>query len=161
MHIVETLLLPESAKLLRDLLKDVPFRLITETPFPVYRLEIDPEMVILLHVLLPGANIPEAFIEDISHHIRSLIFLRDDSDRPESGDYLSEMEARFTELRPQPAFVLAKQVPTELLEKTADYLKKNGHYLGPKSRMTLWNPDNRESVLRVWRTAWGPLLLDV
>ncbi len=158
MQILETLVVEQTDGLFGKLAEALPFIPITDLEIPVFRMEVNPDVVILVYKLNDGQQVSDVLMEHVLPHVKSAVFL---ANREAYSEWQSS--PRVTELLPElekrAAVVIALATSPEWTEQMADYIAENGMYLAERSRLMFWNPEERESLLQVWKKCWGDLLL--
>ena len=157
MQIIETLVLEQHEGLFDILSGFLALDFIDELDVPVFRLEIDPELVILIYKLNAEQQVRNELLDNIFPHLKSVIIA---SERDSFGEwnFTPAISERLNTLEGEAAVILALEQSKDLMEKSPDYIIENGFSLGKRSRLLFWNPENKDSIKKVWKIAWGDLL---
>jgi hypothetical protein len=158
MIILETLAIEQQPDLFDSLSQPLGLTLVNDQDFSVYRLEINPDIVILIYKLSAEEGVRTELLDNISMHLKTVLVVADPVDLGESKfplvltDWLLQLEKRV------PITVAAPFLEYDRYQRPK-YLADDGLYLGEKSRLIFWRQDDRESILDVWKRVWGETLL--
>ncbi len=155
MQVIEVLALEQFTGLFEKIAKILPLNRIHGYQIPVWRLEIDPDLVVLIYQFDLAHEVPLFLLDNIFPHIKSVVAL---STKENFGEWKfpSGVDERLNDLSGKAAVVLAiADAENSLFE----YIVNNGLYLGKKGRMVFWNPVDRESIKRVWKMVLSDLMI--
>ncbi|GAB4366496.1 MAG: hypothetical protein Kow0042_06440 [Calditrichia bacterium] len=157
MTIVETLAIQSKEGLFESLSSPLNLNPVEGLDFPVYRLEINPEMVILIYQITGEQEIPDALWENIHRHLKAVLFI---SERDTFGDWEPSpmILDKLLDLEERTAMLIALESDEDWTEQIPDYISQKGLFLGEKARLLFWQGEDRDSQLKVWEMVWGELL---
>lgn len=159
MQILETLILTRSNTLFQKLTHPLPLKEVPKNVFPSFRMEVDADTVLLIYALETLNESHREFVRHLFPHLKRILFLVDNSsllEWEEAKQVLSLMEEEEIVV---PRFVLAALHEEEYAPIQKKILEK-GLYLEENARLLFWNPEEKESVLRVWLSVWGNPLVE-
>lgn len=154
MNIIETLVIEQEDGLFFKLSDEVPFTQIKEFEIPIYRLQVEHELVILIYRLTTGNNIPPEILDNVFPYIKSMLVLTTD----ESVDQWQFPEELMTGIKSENGDVLKFLISlSEVKDSTnleKDIIQKG---LEPETftRLIHCNPNNRDMVKQTWKMVWG------
>ncbi|UCF65259.1 MAG: hypothetical protein JSW33_05360 [bacterium] len=155
MKIIDVLLLEQAQGLFEKFAQGIAVQKVEDSRVQVYRLEIDPQLIILFYVGEINNKMPAYLVENIGPGLKRIIWLLDDqqfSDMKAVEEYGS-MVGQFDELIP--AAVVLKTDHSKW-GKMAENLVNEGLFLGNHSRLYFWNQDIERDALRIWKSIWSP-----
>jgi hypothetical protein len=156
MKIIEILVLEEGQGLFLDISRRLPLVKMDDSPFPVFRLEIDPELVIYFYLFDSSAIIQTDFIEDVLPHISRIMILSGDTSfrRWNFSEELSQLLEQYLEIIPT-MVVLAAETGKRILRP--EVLFETGLYLGKDTRLLNWERGKEDNIAQIWSIFWGKL----
>jgi hypothetical protein len=155
MKIIDVLLFEQIQGLFEEFAQRIPVQKVEDSRFQVYRLEIDPMLVIFFYLNEMNNKMPAYLVENIGPSLKRIIWLLDDqqtSDLTTAEGYGSIIK-RYDDLIPS-AVVLrideskSGRMPENLINKSL--------YLGDHSRLHIWNEAEGQDSLRIWKSIWTP-----
>jgi hypothetical protein len=156
MDILEVLVLEHEKEFATKLLLPFSVDSITDFKIPVYRMEISPELVILIYKINSDISIHPSILDHIFPHLKSIIILSD-GDIFKHWKFSAEITEKLNQYLDKLPSVLAI-TEEENREKLPEYILNNGLFLGPKSRMLILDLGKSDRVKQVWKLAMGDLM---
>lgn len=160
MQILETLTVEQKDGLFKRVIKWLPYELIKGYQLPVYRVEVDAETVLFIYRWKKDQKVKDALMERVLPHIKSMVILTDHENFSQQN-IPTMISERLQQLEAGAAIVVAFACEGDMTGELPEYVNEKGLYLGKRSRFVFWHPQDRESVLKIWQTAWGELLKEV
>lgn len=157
MKIIETMVLSQNQRIFEDLGKNLSLSYVDTLELPVYRLELDPQLVILFYVITPELKVNKLLFDSIIPHITCVLLVsnRDSYDKLRFPENIAEdAEALLDSV----VSVIAFEDGENWEEQLPDYINKEGLYLGEQGRLLFWNKEDVENTGRIWKVAFGKLL---
>jgi hypothetical protein len=160
MKIIEVLVLEQEKGLFLEIARKLPLVKMDNSPFRVFRLEIDPELLIYFYLFDSSAIIRTDFIEDILPHIRRIMILSGDTSfrKWNFSEELSQLLEQYLEIIPT-MVVLAVEAGKRIHRPKIIF--ENGLYLGKDSRLLNWERGKEDNIAQIWSIFWGKLHLAV
>lgn len=156
MQIIETLVVEQSPEMFSGIAEILTLSDLKQVEVPIYRFEVDPDLVILIYRLNSERRIKKEILDSILPHLK-LVILLSDKKSFSAEELASFVPEQLMSRQGDVPFILAlREKNGEIL--LPDKIKQHGLFLGEKSRMMFWNPDDPTSILRIWEEGWGDLL---
>ncbi|NOQ98124.1 MAG: hypothetical protein GQ561_08160 [Calditrichae bacterium] len=154
MKIYEIMILEHEEKLFTKFAQGIPVKMLEEYDFPVYRLEIDPSLVLIFYVFELQYIPPIHFLENIFPSLKRIIWLSREQQFMNllPPDEYKKFFEQFEDIIPS-AVVLA--VADDNLPEMSEALLHQGCYLGDQSRLYLWNEKDPQNSRRIWQLIWS------
>ena len=154
MNILEIMILEQEEGLFRKFAREIPFQLLDEYDFPVYRLEIDPNLVLIFYIFIVQTRYPDHFLENIFPSLKRIIWLSSEQKFIElvPTDEFMELLEQFEDTIPS-AVILG--VGDDKLTMMSEALLHQGCYLSDQSRLYLWNQGDPQSSRQIWQLIWS------
>jgi hypothetical protein len=150
MTIIEIIMLEQSPGVYSKLIQHFSFDIINSYDIPVLRLEIDPELVVLIYRFNMEVQPRETLLDNIFPHIKSIIVLTGGEDL-QNLVFPENLVERLSEYFNRIPTIIAVPESNGGILKVPAYIEEHGLYLGPGNRMVFFNEESRESVQRVWK----------
>lgn len=122
----------------------------------IYQMEINSDLKIVFYDLDLDHKIPEEFLEHIKPHLSGILIIGDSSFSLQSIPKRDFVNNLIIELGHIPV-VVAVGLNGEDQDTISENIEVSGLYLSKNSKLFLWNPDNVNSIKKVWRS----LLVDL
>ncbi len=153
MKIIESLFIEQNDDMFAGLSEVLPLAPLPDSKLPAFRLEIDPELVLIFYKIDTDTNLYPEILENIFPHLERIVLLT-------SAEDIDNFKI--------PAFVLQKMeeysgsftavVVISLNDDSRRGLKEpyvdKGLFLGEGSHLFFWNPQQRDDSLRIWKKMW-------
>jgi hypothetical protein len=153
MKLIEALFIEQNNDLFGILSEVLPVVPLSDSKLPAFRLEIDPELVLLLYRIDSENSLSPEILDNIFPHLERIVLLVS----LEDVDRFNIPELVERKINEYPVSVPA-MVAMALNEKSVPSLKKQilekGLYLGEKNRLFFWNPAQHGESLRIWKNIW-------
>lgn len=156
MNILEIAILEQEEGLFSKFTQEIPIHLLTEYDFPVYRVEIDPNLVLIFYIFDIQKRFPVYLLENIIPSLKRIIWLSSEQNFIDlmPPDEIKELFQQFEDAIPS-AVILG--VGDEKMTMMSEALLHQGCYLGDQSRLYLWNEGDPQSSRRIWQLIWSVL----
>lgn len=154
MNILEIAILEQEEGLFRKFSQEIPLQVLTEYDFPVYRLEIDPNLILIFYIFDVQKRFPVNFLENIFPSLKRIIWLSSEQNFNDliPPDEFKELFEQFEDAIPS-AVILG--VEDEKMTLMSEVLLHQGCYLGDQSRLYLWNEGDPQSSRQLWQLIWS------
>jgi hypothetical protein len=153
MKIIEALFIEQNNDLFGILSEVLPVVPLTDSKLPAFRLEIDPELILLLYRIESENILSSEILDNIFPHLERIVLLVS----PEDIARFNIPEPVEQKMKEYPVPV-PTMVAVALRGKSGLSLKKqileNGLYLGDKNRLFFWNPEQPAESVRIWKNIW-------
>ncbi len=158
MQIIETMVVAQSEEKFQVLSQPLPLKIVPDTPLTTYRLEIHPEIVLLIYLVSTLDDYRKKLLAHVAPHLKSVVFLP--NRKPihhwsEAVDVLSLLSRKGENV---PMLVLA-ELHEEDFASVSRVIREKGLFLEENARLIFWNSGEKESILQVWQTVWGKMML--
>ena len=154
MNIIETLVIEQEDGLFFKLSDEVPFTHIKEYEIPIYRLQVDHELVIMIYRLTTGKKIPFEILDNLFPYIRRILVLASG----ESIDQWQFPEELMTRINNGNGEVLKFLILLSEIKDSHDFKKdilQKGLEPEKFTRLIYCNPTNRDMIKQTWKLIWG------
>ena len=157
MRILETLVLAQNQRIFEDLSKGLSLGYTDTFNFPVYRLELAPQLVVLFYVISPELKVEKLLLNSILPHIIGVLMVsnRDSFDDMKFPQGMVEEVEKMLETV---VSILAIENSENWNEQLPDYIYEKGLFLSERGRLLFWNKEDAESTLQIWKVAFRKLL---
>jgi len=154
MNILEIMILEEEGGLFGNFAREIPLQLLNEYDFPVYRLEIDPDLVLIFYIFEVQKRYPVHFLENIFPSLKRIIWLSSERKFIDMmpPDEFNELLEQFEDTIPS-AVILG--VGDDKMTMMSEALLHRGCYLGEQSSLYLWNQEDPQSSRQIWQLIWS------
>ena len=154
MNILEIIILEQEEGLFRKFAREIPLQLLNEYDFPVYRLEIDPNLVLIFYIFEVQTRYSAYFLENIFPSIKRVIWLSSEQNFIDlvPADEFIELLEQFEDTIPS-AVILG--VGDDKMTMMSEALLHQGCYLGDQSRLYLWNQGDPQNSRQIWQLIWS------
>jgi hypothetical protein len=151
MEIIESLVIEQSEGLFIQLSDQMPFSLFTEHPLKIYRLEVEPDLMMYFYVLDSRKNIPIDWLLNIFPSLKRIIFLADRNgvDEWELSDILIENIQRYIPSIPSYAIIFT--------DKKLDRAEFFSNELPIKENVKILCWHRSDKI--IWRQIWKEIFL--
>ena len=156
MQIIETLVIEQAPEMFSGMGEILPLSDLEQVEVPIYRFEVDSDLVILIYRLNSERQIKKEILDNILPHLKAVILLFDRSLFSTENYSLPFWDQLMEREREVPVILAVKAENADIA--LSEKIKSRGLYLGEKSRMMFWDPADRASLLRIWQEGWGNLL---
>ena len=153
MKLMETLLFSQDEELFEGIISRVPFQQQTVMNIPVYRLEIDEDIAMLVYHFPLDASLPGQTLTRLKPHIRATLILVHESLVEENPYRGEEYEKFIMELSDIPT-VIAVRMKMKNLNYLNEVIRNEGLHLTEQGKIVFWHPLYKPSLLNVWQTLW-------
>jgi hypothetical protein len=154
MKIVELLILEHEEGLFTKFANGIPIKILEDYDFPVYRLEIDPSLVLMFYVFNTQQGVPIHLLENIVPSLKRILWFSEEEKFvtlvPPDG--YRELLEEYEDIIPS-AVVLSME--EDKLPEMSEALLHQGCYLGDQSRLYLWNQNDPQNSRRIWQLIWS------
>jgi hypothetical protein len=156
MKILETAILSRDRQLIAELTAPLAAKRETISGIETLRLEIEPELAIMLYDLNVDKKLPGEVIDHLKGHLSALLIVADETIGAFSEDSVFFIDELAKDLADKPTVVAIRAEPARV-HKLSLTTRNKGFYLSERGRILFWHPTLAESQKQVWDTLWNTL----